>query len=84
MISFAYISYVTSELLHQSGIISLLVCGIAQAHYAFYNLSSLGQHASYVVFQFISFIMEAFVFIYLGFSFFTFTELRWCPSLIII
>jgi NhaP-type Na+/H+ or K+/H+ antiporter len=26
--------------------------------------------------------MEAFVFIYLGFSFFTFTELRWCPTLI--
>lgn len=28
--------------------------------------------------------MEAFVFIYLGFSFFTFSELRWCPKLIIV
>lgn len=82
LLSFAYISYITSELLHESGIISLLVCGIVQAHYSFYNLSSLGQHASYVIFQFISFFMEAFVFIYLGFSFFSFSGLRWCPKLI--
>lgn len=50
ILCFAMVSYVTSELLHESGIISLLVCGIIQAHYAYYNLSSLGQHASYVVF----------------------------------
>ena len=84
LLSFAYISYIVSELFHESGIISLLVCGIFQAHYAFYNLSTLGQHASYVIFQFISFFMEAFVFIYLGFSFFSFSEMRWCPSLIVI
>lgn len=82
MLCFAYISYITSELFHESGIISLLVCGITQAHYTFYNLSSLGQHASYIVFQFISFVMEAFVFIYLGFSFFSFSGHRWCPKLI--
>ena len=79
---FAYMSYVTSELCHESGIISLLVCGITQAHYTYYNLSSLGQHASYVIFQFISFFMEAFVFIYLGISFFMFSHLSWCPKLI--
>ena len=84
MVSFAYMSYILSELFHESGIISLLTCGIVQAHYSFYNLSSMGQHASYVIFQFVSFCMEAFVFIYLGFSFFSFGKLRWCPKLIAI
>lgn len=84
ILCFAWISYVTSELFHESGIISLLVCGIVQAHYAYYNLSGLGQHASYVIFQFLSFMAEAFVFIYLGISFFSFGDLKWCPKLIII
>lgn len=81
---FAWMSYVVSELFHESGIISLLVCGIVQAHYAYYNMSSLGQHASYVIFQFQSFFAEAFVFIYLGISFFSFGDLKWCPKLIAI
>jgi NhaP-type Na+/H+ or K+/H+ antiporter len=84
VLCFAMVSYVVSELFHESGIISLLVCGIVQAHYAYYNLSSLGQHASYVIFQFISFFSEAFVFIYLGISFFSFGDLKWCPMLILI
>jgi NhaP-type Na+/H+ or K+/H+ antiporter len=84
LLCFAYLSYLSSEMLHESGIISLLVCGIVQAHYTYYNLSSLGQHASYVVFQFLSFFMEAFVFIYLGVSFFSFGHLKWCPKLIIV
>jgi len=84
LLCFAYVAYIVSELFHESGIISLLVCGIVQAHYTYYNLSSLGQHASYVVFSFISFFMEAFVFIYLGVSFFSFGHLKWCPKLIIV
>lgn len=84
LLCFAYISYAVAEVFHESGIISLLVCGIVQAHYAYYNMSPLGQHASYVVFQFISFFMEAFVFIYLGTTFFSFADYRWCPKLIII
>ena len=35
----AYLSYATAELLHWSGIISLIGCGIVQAHYAFKNIS---------------------------------------------
>lgn len=34
-----YISYVVAELLHQSGIISLLTAGVTMAHYGWYNLS---------------------------------------------
>lgn len=84
LFSFAYLAYVTSEIFHESGIISLLFCGIIQASYAYYNLSSMGQHASYVIFSFVSFVAEAFVFIYLGISFFSFSNLKWCPKLIII
>lgn len=44
----------------------------------------MGQHASYVIFTFVSFVAEAFVFIYLGISFFSFSNQKWCPKLIII
>lgn len=35
----AYLCYLTAELFHFSGIISLIVCGLIQAHYAFQNIS---------------------------------------------
>ena len=37
--SFAYLSYVTAEIYHQSGIITLLTCGVTMAHYAWFSLS---------------------------------------------
>ena len=37
-----YISYVVAELLHQSGIITLLFSGITMSHYGWYNLSPQG------------------------------------------
>ena len=40
--AFAYIAYVAAELLHQSGIITLLVAGMTMAHYGWYNLSPQG------------------------------------------
>jgi len=36
---FGYLSYCVSELIHCSGIISLLTCSILMAHYTWYNLS---------------------------------------------
>ena len=38
----AYISYVVAEILHYSGIITLLTSGITMAHYGWYNLSPQG------------------------------------------
>ncbi|XP_071747760.1 sodium/hydrogen exchanger 1 isoform X2 [Lepeophtheirus salmonis] len=35
----AYLSYITAELFHWSGIISLIGCGLIQAHYSFKNIS---------------------------------------------
>jgi len=37
--AFAYISYVTAEIIKYSGIITLLTCGVTMAHYGWYNLS---------------------------------------------
>lgn len=58
-----------------SGVITVLVCGILLAHYNYYNLTPGGMHAttyfiSYcrVSFQFIAFLAEAVVFVYLGLS----------------
>ena len=39
LFSMGYLSYATSERLHQSGIITLLTCGTMMANYAWYNLS---------------------------------------------
>ena len=36
---FGYLAYLTSELIHCSGIIAMLTCGILMAHYTWYNLS---------------------------------------------
>ena len=78
----AYIAYVVAEMMKQSGIISLLVCGITMAHYGWYNLSPQGQTSSNVVFQFLGFLAEGFVFAYLGLTFFSYTTMPFSPSLI--
>ncbi|KAF2344723.1 Cation/H+ exchanger [Trinorchestia longiramus] len=39
LLAFAYLSYLGAELFHFSGIISLIVCGLVQAQYAFQNIS---------------------------------------------
>ena len=75
--SFGYLTYSIGELAHMSGIISLLTSGITMAHYAWYNLSPQGKHLSSASFQVIGFALEAFVFAYLGLSFFSYFEEIW-------
>jgi NhaP-type Na+/H+ or K+/H+ antiporter len=78
---FGYLSYVISEVSESSGIISLLTAGVVMAHYTWYNLSPQGKQSSFIVFQFLGYATEAFVFAYLGLTFFTYTDLKWSPSL---
>jgi len=47
---FAYLSYVTSEVSENSGIITLLTSGVVMAHYTWYNLSPQGKQSSFTVF----------------------------------
>jgi len=71
---FAYLAYVTAEISGNSGIITLLTVGVVMAHYTWFNLSPMGKQASYTVFQFLGYIMEAFVFSYLGLTFFSYAK----------
>ena len=68
----AYISYVVAEMIQYSGIITLLTCAVTMAHYGWYNLSPQGQTSTGIVFQFLGFLAEGFVFSYLGLTFFSY------------
>jgi NhaP-type Na+/H+ or K+/H+ antiporter len=76
-----YLSYVTSEIAGYSGIITLLTSGVVMAHYTWYNLSPQGKQSSFIVFQFLGYAIEAFVFSYLGLTFFSYVEEVWSPHL---
>ena len=81
---FGYLAYSLSEMMDMSGIISMLTSGVVMAHYGWYNLSPQGKHVSSVTFQVIGFLAEAFVFAYLGLTFFTYYKYDWSWSFIII
>jgi sodium/hydrogen exchanger-like protein 6/7/sodium/hydrogen exchanger 8 len=66
IIFFAFLTYLVTELMHFSPIISLLFCGIFMSHYAFYNLSFQAREESSIVSKILSNIAEGFVFTYLG------------------
>lgn len=74
---FGYLGYMASELFELSGIISLLTCGILMAHYAWYNLSPQSKQTTCLAFGAIGFGAEAFVFAYLGLTFFSYTSYEW-------
>jgi sodium/hydrogen exchanger-like protein 6/7/sodium/hydrogen exchanger 8 len=74
---FGYLAYATGEVCHMSGIISLLTSGVVMAHYNWYSLSTQGKHVSCITFQVIGFGFEAFVFAYLGLTFFAYKDSPW-------
>jgi len=51
------------------------------AHYTWFNLSPQGKQSSYIVFQFLGYANEAFIFVYLGLTFFSYAEFKWSPQL---
>ena len=72
---FGYLAYSVSELFHYSGIISLAVAGVVMAKYSWYNLSPQAKQVTSIAFQVIAYAVEAFVFGYLGITFFSFISL---------
>lgn len=80
---FGYFSYALGELAEQSGIICLLTTGVILAHYGWYNLSPQGKVLSSATLQVIGFALEAFVFCYLGLSFFSYADFFWSWQLIL-
>lgn len=80
---FGYLSYSVSELFHFSGIIALLVSGIVMAKYTWYNLSPQAKQVTSVAFELLAYAVEAFVFGYLGISFFSYVSHDWSWQLFI-
>ncbi|MBE7181080.1 MAG: cation:proton antiporter, partial [Terriglobus roseus] len=58
------------------GIVALLFCGICMKHYAYHNMSRRTQLTTKFVFQVMAQLTENFIFIYLGLSLFTDTQLE--------
>ncbi|KAL9060766.1 MAG: hypothetical protein Q9162_000470 [Coniocarpon cinnabarinum] len=80
----AYASYFFANAIHMSGIVSLLFCGICLKHYAYHNMSRRTQLTIKFIFQILAQLSENFIFIYLGLSLFTETDLVFKPGFIII
>lgn len=68
----SYSSYLIAEICEMSGIVSVLFCGIFQAHYTFRNLSAETQLRTRQFSETLNFLSENFIFCYLGVSMFTF------------
>ncbi|KAL2912046.1 monovalent cation:H+ antiporter, CPA1 (nhx1) [Polyrhizophydium stewartii] len=79
----AYSSYLLSNAIQLSGIVSLLFCGIILKHYAYDNLSVTSRRTTKYMFRVLSQMSENFVFIYLGVTLFTITDEAYYPGLII-
>ncbi|KAI3990451.1 hypothetical protein MKX01_021386 [Papaver californicum] len=61
-----YLSYMLAELLHLSGILTVLFCGIVMSHYAWHNVTENARVTTRHTFATMSFIAEAFIFLYCG------------------
>ena len=62
----AYLSYVFADLLNWSGIISLIGCGLIQAHYSFKNISNNSCTTVKYFIKMLSSVSDCMIFLYLG------------------
>lgn len=74
VLMFAYLSYLVAEQCAFSGIISMFVCGLCMAHYAYYNISCKAQKGLDVTVATVANISQTFIYIYLGLSLFSIEE----------
>lgn len=83
----AYLCYCLAELTHMSGIMALFICGVMQAHYAWYNISSVSRTTTRHAFHSFAHIAEALLYVYFGISAFFSTRaelgFEWSFSLIV-
>ncbi|KAF9529167.1 Sodium/hydrogen exchanger family-domain-containing protein [Crepidotus variabilis] len=67
----AYTCYFFSNGMGQSGIVSLLFCGITLKHYAVHTMSRRTRRSTRYIFETLAKISEGFIFVYLGLGLFT-------------
>jgi NhaP-type Na+/H+ or K+/H+ antiporter len=70
----AYLSYVVSEMLHLSGIMTIFCCGMTMSYYCLYNMSIRSRKGSQLAVETIGNAAEAFLFTYMGLSLFGIQE----------
>ncbi|KAI8851407.1 Sodium/hydrogen exchanger family-domain-containing protein [Chytridium lagenaria] len=78
----AYSSYLLSNGIKLSGIVSLLFCGIIMKHYAYDSMSVRSRLTTKYMFRVLSQMSENFIFIYLGVTLFTKADAVYLPSFI--
>ncbi|KAJ1965370.1 monovalent cation:H+ antiporter, CPA1 (nhx1) [Dipsacomyces acuminosporus] len=79
----AYQSYLFSNAIELSGIVSLLFCAATMRQYAYQSLSIKSKRATRYLFHLLSGLAENFVFIYLGISLFTASDVLFRPVFIV-
>ncbi|KAJ1820894.1 monovalent cation:H+ antiporter, CPA1 (nhx1), partial [Coemansia sp. RSA 2598] len=79
----AYHSYLLSNAIELSGIVSLLFCAATMRQYTYRSLSTKSKRATRYLFHLLSGLAENFVFIYLGISLFTSSDVLFRPVFIV-